>query len=308
MFGKWTKELLSQVVDRYESVEDALGACLLLMILFGTIVFYVRRHGAKKTKTSWANELEGSKAATNKNSSTKSSTGQPSQRSLRNVWDAARNNKPSTKEDTHGEKPFGSNYYYAHNNTNSKGGYADGLRMEDYTMNQPRLLSKKCAEVPGDGTKTNGNTEERKSEEANSIDAPKQSKGTMHKTTHSSTSTASLPGLRINKFQWDDPGDFYNGIGTIRIDTLPGKGSTFIAWKDVDIKNVNAKLADGGLLVIIETESSDRYHLHIRKLFGKVAEVKCQVKLKRLLVKLHKEKNRRKDIWDKTNLKAWPHP
>jgi hypothetical protein len=46
------------------------------------------------------------------------------------------------KQDAAASKPFGSSYYYAHNSTRSKGGYADGLRMEDYTMNGPRLLSR----------------------------------------------------------------------------------------------------------------------------------------------------------------------
>jgi len=40
------------------------------------------------------------------------------------------------------DRPFGSSYYYAHNNLKATGGYKDGLRTEDYVMNQPRLLSK----------------------------------------------------------------------------------------------------------------------------------------------------------------------
>mmetsp|Transcript_21049 Transcript_21049/g.29707 ORF Transcript_21049/g.29707 Transcript_21049/m.29707 type:complete len:304 (+) Transcript_21049:151-1062(+) len=298
--SKWTTEWM----QKEKTLEDVMAAFMLFLIFFATATFYMLKmvFPAKKAKKSWSDELkESSKTETN---GAKSSS---QEGNLKNVWDAPRNNVHNTKKDDHGEKPFGSSYYYAHNSTNAKGGYADGLRMEDYTMNGPRLLSKGGAEVTLDEKEVEEKASEPTVEDNTSKIAPKLTRAP------SSVSIVPSGSLAITKFQWDDSGDFYKAIGTIRIDTLPVIGGGVPkAWEDVDIKNVETSLIDNktGLLVLVETESNDKYHLHIKKLFGQVESVKHVIKAKRLLVKLQKQKKKKAgDIWgDKENTKAWPHP
>ena len=188
------------------------------------------------------------------------------------------------------DKPFGSSYYYAHNSTKNKGGYSDGLRMEDFTMNGPRLLSK-------------GGQADHEIVESE-VEPPAESTSeAISKETPLAPSTTIIS-KNITRYLWDDPGDS-KGIGSIRIDTLPGASSSSddIDWKDANIQTVSATLEGKGLLVIATDENKKEYRLRIQTLYDTVSEVRTVVKTKRLLIKLHKQKS-----FGKANLNSWPHP
>jgi hypothetical protein len=206
---------------------------------------------------------------------------------LRDVWadrmkkgvaPASLNHKSGANE----MKPFGSSYYYAHNNPNTTGGYADGLRMEDFTMNQPRLLSGGVR-----GVSAVENPPE------NAPTPPSDSEDSMPE-----RSPPRKPFLFINKYLWDDPGDS-KGIATIRIDQLPKSTTETIEWKEASVVDVESHLkGDEALVVIVRTNGHVDYRLNIPKLHGKVKEVRTLVKEKRLLVRLYK----------KSKSKPWPYP
>jgi hypothetical protein len=254
-----------------------LGAGILVAVLVATFFIYYRM---TKPSSDWTREL----------SSMKLFSRVDSQGSLKDIFEERRRtgNLSSRGKAESSDRPFGSTYYYAHNNPNATGGYKDGLRMEDYTMNQPRLLSK--GSVPPESSKTNVGFEDL--------------------TVVLDTRKVIVPrddSKRISKFLWDDPGD-PDGVATIRIDTLPA-GSETIAWRDANIREISATLVDNkkGLLVTLESEDGIKYRLHIPKLYGQVEEVRKVAKSSRLLVRLYKKKNRM-NPWDKKNLEAWPHP
>lgn len=234
------------------------------------------------------------KSATSK-STDDSSTTSSSSNKLKNVWDVSKNSKTSHTKKDHGDKPFGSSYYYAHNNPNATGGYKDGLKMEDYVMNGPRLLSKGGKAVESSsGSNLGGENEE----EAESIEP---------QFVEESKAPPPLRPIRtITKYLWDDPGNS-NGIATIRIDTLPDKQGKSVDWKDVQISNITAELAGEGMLLKVETEECD-YLLKIAKLYGDASEVKAVPKAKRLLVKITKKKNAVLSQTKGSNLDAWPQP
>ena len=199
------------------------------------------------------------------------------------------------------EKPFGSKYYYAHNDSNTTGGYKDGLKMEDYRMNGPRLLSVNGLAVSGNNDGENNNNGD---EEAAPI-AEKYETGATKKRI-----TAQDPNLKnLTKYLWDDPGNG-KGIATIRVDVLPGdRLGKFIDWKDVEIKDVAATLPGEGLLakIIVGENETPSYQLKIDKLYGDAASVKVIIKPKRLLIKIYKKKHGFLSKNDK-NLEAWPQP
>ena len=211
--------------------------------------------------------------------------------------------KSSTKEKAPtGDKPFHSSYYYAHNSTNSKGGYSDGLQMEDFTMNGPRLLSK------GGKSVQTSNEEQTMStpfiEELPEDDDENQSN--PPKATHvSSQSQPQNPTLVISKYLWDDPGDS-KGVASIRIDSLPNpKGTGTIDWKDVSIQSTEAKLINDKKGLLVTAKATDViYKLEIKQLYGEVSSVKTIVKAKRLIVKLQKNTG----YFYRKNLEEWPHP
>jgi hypothetical protein len=105
--------------DDNERITSILGAGILVIAFVATLFVY-------KRSNAWA--------STNSHDGT-----------LKDIWEERRRNgtlSSNSGKTNPGNKPFGSSYYYAHNNPNATGGYKDGLRMEDFTMNQPRLLSK----------------------------------------------------------------------------------------------------------------------------------------------------------------------
>ena len=258
-------------------------------------------------------------------SSSKSSSSSSSTTPLKSVWDfnkaLGRDSKGDATKKSHDDKPFGSSYYYAHNNPNATGGYKDGLKMEDYTMNGPRLLSKGGMPVK-EGEQKNVESEAILSQASSTGSGDGNSDAAVANSVESSSNEtrqkSSKPTTNITKYLWDDPG---TGIATIRIDQLPigniggmggSKVGTMIDWKDVQVIDVTSKLAGEGLLVRIETEGHGSYQLKISKLYGDAAKVECIRKTKRLLVKIHKKKNAvlswMSSSSNKSNMDSWPQP
>lgn len=197
------------------------------------------------------------------------------------------------------EKPFQSSYYYAHNNPQAKGGYIDGLRMEDYTMNQPRLLSRNTDRVVSQSVAPT----EAKTSESSSLTSPTRRNIISQPKTHF-----------ISRYLWDDPGKS-TGIAYIRIEQLPVVSErNALSWGDfmahqsttpqIDISLTNHK----SLRVMITSKTSNSenddclYELRIDALYGDVERVETTATAKRLNVKLYKE------IHDNKNKQAWPHP
>jgi hypothetical protein len=172
--------------------------------------------------------------------------------------------------------------------------------MEDFKMNGPRLLSKGGQRV-----------EEEESEQPTpEIEKSGDAKG-MQSELSSEQSTSpqgQVSTIAISKYLWEDPGD-WEGIGTIRIDKLPGQGgsSQMLDWKDAPVKDVSVELVGFGLLVKISTDRVN-YQLKINKLYGNAFKVEALRKTKRLLIKIHKKKSGVVALLDKSNLDAWPHP
>ena len=244
---------------------------------------------------------------------------------LKSVWDfnraLGRDAKGPTKKSDHDDKPFGSSYYYAHNNPNATGGYRDGLKMEDYTMNGPRLLSKggKAVNEQQESTEVAHSSSSASGDVNNEGISEKLAGSAAPEENQASAAITNKPPTSITKYLWDDPG---TGIATIRIDQLPlgaigGKGGRkglgdMIDWKDAQVRDVSSRLAGEGLLVKIETEEYGLYQLKISKLYGDAAKVECIRKTKRLLVKIHKKKNAVLS-WissgsNKSNIDSWPQP
>jgi hypothetical protein len=224
------------------------------------------------------------------------------------VWEERRRRgiapNSSSKKEHYSGKPFGSSYYFAHNSVNAKGGYTDGLRMEDFTMNGPRLLSKNGMSVSA--TVTEAPEEAKELEPTTSSSAPP----TLPAVTPAPP-PATSNSTPITKYLWDDPGDA-SGIATIRIDTLPPKGNNTsnlaVPWKDANIVQVTATLEGEGLLVIATDGDKHEYRLSINRLFDKATQVRTVVKPKRLLIKIHKQRKGHLNFLGKSNLEAWPHP
>ena len=205
-------------------------------------------------------------------------------------------------------KPFGSSYYYAHNNHQSKGGYSDGLRMEDYTMNGPRLLSKNGTPInsfaQGDGNQNEHKEDDNDHHENNDSDEAdhfNNDERLPSSTLQDTTKIIMKPRREISKYLWDDAGD--KDFGTIRIDSVPGKFSTdkMLPWNELEVTEIQSTLTERGLKIHISTQHID-YEFIIKELYGKVSRVETVSKSKRLIVRLYKAEKTR------GNLKAWPQP
>jgi hypothetical protein len=247
--------------------------------------FYIRSTTTPSTKIS------------TKNANTSTTAKAPYTTRLKNVWDVSKNTNTSSVKSTHDDKPFGSKYYYAHNNPNATGGYKDGLKMEDYAMNGPRLLRKGGTPVDSDKASIQSGTNSKNGEVTEAL-VPEKSE--------TKAPSALTPIRTIVKYLWDDPGD-WNGTATIRIDTLPNKNGEPVDWKSIKVNEVKVDLVGEGLLVVVEADEC-RYQLKIAKLYGDAAEVKAAVKPKRLLVKITKKKNSVLAVRKESNLDAWPQP
>lgn len=233
---------------------------------------------------------------------------------IKDIWQAGKgSSNDGSQKKAYNDKPFGSKYYYAHNNPNATGGYKDGLRMEDYRMNGPRLLSKggKPATENGEDSGDTEKVDTAKEPESADGESKISSTSTVKSNNNAKVGVAEPPLLQISKYLWDDPGD-WNGVATIRIDSLPqrngtGGGGGLIPWKDANVESVEAKLAGEGLTVKVVADKVN-YQLKINKLYGDAAEVKTVTKPKRLLVKIHKKKTAVFSALKDKNMEAWPQP
>ena len=274
-----------------------------LMGGFFSIYNTAKRRKSDNSKNN--NNMRTTTTDNNKNTSKKATT---TTTRLKNVWETSKSGAGSGNlKKAHEDKPFGSKYYYAHNNPNTTGGYKDGLKMEDYTMNGPRLLSR-------GGSKASSDVAVSSSSEQQQQQQPVVEEA-VTETTKKVITTHDPNVMFITKYLWDDPGSS-NGIATIRVDTLPEKNSsgkmTAIEWKDVNVGHVTADLMGEGLLVKVETTGPEprKYQLKIAKLYGDAAEVKAVIKPKRLMIKIYKKKTAILSArgGDKSNLDAWPQP
>ena len=220
----------------------------------------------------------------------------------KDIWNVGQSSQTSLKKSNkaYKGKAFGSKYYYAHNDSNTTGGYKDGLKMEDYRMNGPRLLSKNgLSVVDNDQADSHG-----------AVDEAAPAGAATSESMAPTRITAQEPNVKnITKYLWDDPGNA-KGIATIRVDVLPGdKLGDFVDVSAVSIRDVTATLPGEGLLVKITVgdDESPSYQLKINKLYGDAAEVKVVIKPKKLLLKIYKKKHgflsRNND-----NMGAWPQP
>eukprot|EP00545_Synedropsis_sp_CCMP1620_P000077 CAMPEP_0119026512 /NCGR_PEP_ID=MMETSP1176-20130426/35591_1 /TAXON_ID=265551 /ORGANISM="Synedropsis recta cf, Strain CCMP1620" /LENGTH=257 /DNA_ID=CAMNT_0006982243 /DNA_START=38 /DNA_END=808 /DNA_ORIENTATION=- len=236
----------------------------IVLVVVASVSFLLFRRMNKpmaQADDKWAKEVNDTK------SSTTASSG-----SLKNIWDERQKNgsaaldEQTQKTDDDG-KPFGSSYYYAHNSLRTTGGYKDGLRMEDYQMGTPRLLSKGGVDLR-DQAGEEAPAANNKSSAAAASPAIAPEKRTR--------AAACIP---ITKYLWDDPGD-HKAIGTIRIDQLAEN----LSWKEADVTDIQIDLKNETVLTVLVSANDKTYRLHIPQCYGKVEEVKKVSKNQRLLV------------------------
>lgn len=216
------------------------------------------------------------------------------------------------KTDASASQPFGSSYYYAHNNSRTTGGYKDGLTMEDFTMNGPRLLRRGGKPVVEEQTmensSSNNNSSEMKEEPHDETTNPSSSHPRESKPRRQ---------LNISKYLWDDPGDT-SYKATIRIDSLPALNgsSTMVPWSEVrpTIQSiaVNHTATNGMELCITTTTTGSfataEYTLRIPEFYDAVASVEAISKAKRLLIRVHKARKGRWNVLASSSTTSWPHP
>jgi hypothetical protein len=279
-------------MDKYVGNEFGIFVAVLAVVFLATVIVYqkVLKMPTLDRDSSSENRRKELQASTAKQKQDFGPSVGPG-----DVWEERRrkgivNSTSTTKQSEH-DKPFGSSYYYAHNNPGAKGGYSDGLCIEDYTMNGPRLLSRGGQSV-GDRSTISSNKNGSPSMQTQPSDASNRQKPCSERRTR-----------QITRYLWDDEGD-EDGVAVIRVDNLPGPTSaTFIDWRDANVTEVTAKLIGGGGLLVSGTDNAEKveYRLYVKQLYGPAVAVKAVVKAKRLLVRIYKKK-------DKSNLKAWPHP
>ena len=201
---------------------------------------------------------------------------------LRNVF-SVKQRPPlphADKKHNSSDRPFGSSYYYAHNNSNSKGGYADGLRAEDYVMNGPRLLSKGGVRVD---------------HEYNDPGVPEAAMEDKIATTIEKPRCLSMS-KQITRYLWDDDG---KDTAKIHINCLPNSSTETIPWEKASVlkEDVEVRLIGencDGLMVNITTKDQKKFHLHVAKMYGSADSVAAIVKKHKLLIKIAKRKVRRR--------------
>jgi len=239
-------------------------------------------------------------------SSEKTATAKSGSARPKDIWKVGDNSQAGLKKPkaVYEGKAFGSKYYYAHNDSNTTGGYKDGLKMEDYRMNGPRLLSVNGLSVDGDGGPNNDMNDSREEGVAQAATNAENDDVAVKRITPQDPDVKN-----ITKYLWDDPGNG-KGIATIRVDVLPGvKFGEFVNFSDLEIKDVTATLPGEGLLaeIFVSDKDTPSYQLQIKKLYGDAASVKVIIKPKRLLIKVYKKKH---GFLSKNNdnLAAWPQP
>ena len=269
MSEKWESQAL-KAVEGYPVM-----LVVLILVFISTYFIYRRMQNPSEGEMNWTKQIADSKTK----------AGSRPTAPLKNIWDERQRNGSTETEkiqktDSEG-KPFGSSYYYAHNSLRRTGGYTDGLRMEDFQMGTPRLLSK-------------GGLDLRAGQEASTIPA----RETRAAPTKEGRASTCVP---ITQYLWDDPGD-QKAMGTIRIDQLDAS----LSWKDAKVQDVTLDCQNhSSLTVTVLVDNGKKYRLHIPRLYGRVQEVKKVSKDTRLLIRLYKCK---KDPSDLVNLNSWPTP
>ena len=180
------------------------------------------------------------------------------------------------------DRPFGSSYYYAHNNSNSKGGYADGLRAEDYVMNGPKLLSKGGVRVDHENHEPGAPEATIENKTTPSVEKPKFISSSASK--------------QITRYLWEDDG---GDIAKIHIDCLYNSSTETMSWEDASVSKDDVKVRligedCDGLMVSVTTKDQKKFHLHVAKMYGSADSVKAVVKKHKLLIKITKRKIRRR--------------
>ncbi|GAX18306.1 hypothetical protein FisN_23Hh199 [Fistulifera solaris] len=166
-------------------------------------------------------------------------------------------------------------------------------------MNQPRLLSRNGSRVSSSNEDFQQNETAPSSIESSST---QNNPRVLPKLT---------PTKYISRYLWDDPGK-PNGVASIRIEQLPDKNGSMVAWKDwLEQQNSTTTTANNpqidtllssdstSLRVIIHGQDGCLYELKLDPLFEKVKTVTTKVSTKRLIIHLHKHENKGK---------VWPHP
>jgi hypothetical protein len=302
---KW----LDSIMDRFVDPSAATGlAVTLLCLLLGSgsaaLCWKTFRTNSGQKQPDPDARAEGNVSSTPSSSSgvTPSSDNHPvdvwAERRQRGIA-AAEGPRRADSSSSSNNKPFGSQYYYAHNSSNAaSGGYKDGLRMEDYAMNGPRLLSKN-----GQDMRNLSSARPAASSTATpaSDDSLAQASSSRQQSIQTTATKRVLP---VTKYLWDDDGT--DRMATIRIDKLPGglrSTDPPLAWAQVPVTELTAELTDtGGVRVEIVTQLDWNYRLEIVQLYGKVVHVQATRRPKRLLVKLTKPMSA---TWA---AKPWPHP
>eukprot|EP00592_Proboscia_alata_P019876 CAMPEP_0194417278 /NCGR_PEP_ID=MMETSP0176-20130528/16334_1 /TAXON_ID=216777 /ORGANISM="Proboscia alata, Strain PI-D3" /LENGTH=364 /DNA_ID=CAMNT_0039223057 /DNA_START=91 /DNA_END=1185 /DNA_ORIENTATION=+ len=275
------------------------------IITIGSYVYLNNKKSRAIDKKLKSNDNKGEKSST----VSKKTSMKPVEK-LKNIFDFNRENgtqttNTSSKTGKNEERPFESSYYYAHNGLKGGGGYSDGLKTEDYTMNQPRLLSK--GKNPPNPTKatTNGT-----SAAENGSKIKKSPSKPVNGSVQLKPKTVSRVPTPITKYLFDDSSD----VAKIRIDTLPcTKSSTTttttttneLKWEDANIvkSGIHAKLINDskGMILILNASSppenekpSTCYSLHVPSLYDAAETVSTIWKKNRLIVKVVK---RKKGAW-----------
>jgi hypothetical protein len=284
----------------------------------GTLLLYTRNKSSATTSPtlSRAGRQDGSSSSSPPSSSCvqrEQQEGGSSHGAARDdVWEERRRrgiaaaSSHGAKKEASVEKPFSSSYYYAHNNSKATGGYKDGLAMEDFTMNGPRLLSRggkplKAGEER-DPNESALSTTATTGSAADCVDE-KREMGTPIRT----SSKTSRRTLSISKYLWDDPGDA-SGVAAIRIEQLPGTVShgPGLDWATARslVTRIDAQQREGGLLLSVFTSGEIDYSLTIPRFYGDVEAVEHMNKAKRLIVRIKKKRG----MFSRSNTKAWPYP
>lgn len=323
---------LERIISTFSSLDSSsswkillFGCCTTVMIGSSVAYFYIRRRQRRSNTSSNKSSHVSSSSSSNNNSrrydsnditSTTTTTSENNSNKPMDAWEERRSRGVAIhslheRKDESG-KPFGSSYYYAHNNTKLTGGYKDGLRMEDFTMNQPRLLSKHIINTNKDNI---NNVNKAAFDENGTTNAEDRREHRVTGVVIPSSIIEQKRILNISKYLWDDPGSS-DGIATIRIDVLPLNSTDNIPFENIrsyiHSDNIYTQILNNneGLLIDIKTNATTdkttniNYRLKIDSLYGPITSIKVIIKSKRLLIKLTKKYT----MFDKSNLKTWPYP
>ncbi|KAL7512754.1 hypothetical protein ACHAXN_009850 [Cyclotella atomus] len=272
--------MLNDVASQLQNQHNRNSVAAVVVTAILLIVGWILSRRDKNASTKVRRKDDATKSTSNEASKPKVSE----EGTLRNVF-SVKQKPPVTgggnKKDSI-DRPFGSSYYYAHNNANSKGGYADGLRAEDYVMNGPKLLSKGGVRVDDERDEL--------SNEARELDDTADVTSSDQRKKWAKIISASK---QITRYLWDDDGE--GDIAKIHIDCLPKTSTETMTWQEASISKDGVEVNligqdNDGLTIRIVSEDEKKYHLHIPKMYGSADSVKAIVKRHKLIVKITKRK------------------